>query len=98
MRDMSQIEQEYRDRGVVMLAVNVWEDEEAYRAFIESSRHELRWVRTDEASIEKFGLKGLPSQVIIGPEGRIRWTSSFRSLFDTSSAVRENLDRVLDSR
>ena len=93
---MSEIGREYEGCGVVVLAVNVWDEESAFRAHVEDSGHDLRWVRADDAAVEAFGLKGVPTYVIIDREGRVRWTSGFFSLFRGAAAVRDNLDRALE--
>jgi hypothetical protein len=93
---MSQIQREYEGRGVVVLAVNVWEEEDAFRAFVEDSEHDLRWVRASDEAVKAFGLRGVPTYVLIDREGRVQWTSGFFSLFRGTAPIRENLDRVLE--
>jgi hypothetical protein len=95
MRDMSEIARDYRGRGVEVLAVNVWEDEETFRAFAAGSGHDLRWVRADEEAARPFGLHSLPAQAIVDRDGTVRWTSGLSSLFGTDRAIRRVLDRLL---
>jgi hypothetical protein len=93
---MSQIQREYEGRDVVVLAVNVWEEEGAFRAYVEGSDHDLRWVRASDEAVKEFGLRGVPTYLLIDREGRVRWTSGFFSLFRGTAPLRENLDRLLE--
>jgi hypothetical protein len=95
MRDMSEIARDYRGKGIEVLAVNVWEDEGSFRAFIEGSPHELRWVQTADEALVPYGIRAVPAQVIVDRDGVVRWTSGLGSLFGTERQIRRALDRLV---
>jgi len=95
MRDMSKFEQEYSARGVEFLCVNAFESEEKGRAWTETSGLDYRWAYADEATLEKLGVKAVPTQIVVGRGGKITWASSLGTLGDGAEAVRAALDEAL---
>ena len=94
MRDMSEIARDYRGKGVEVLAVNVFESEESFRAFVAASGHDLRWVRADVKATSPFGFGSIPAELIVDRAGTVRWTSGLRSLFAPRREIRRQLDRL----
>ena len=95
MRDMSDREQEYTDKGVEILAVNAFEDRAAGEAFIASSDLPFHWAFADASVTEALGVKTVPTQILLDREGRIVWTSGFTSIMGGAEAVWSAVDDVL---
>jgi hypothetical protein len=95
MRDMSSRENEYRQKGVEILAINAFEDPQLGRDWIASSDLQYRWAFADKSVTEAFGVESVPTQIILDREGNVAWTSSLTSLFGGADAVFAALDGVL---
>jgi hypothetical protein len=95
MRDMSGRKQDYKDRGVEIVAVNVFEDPQVVREWIASSGLDYRWAFADAAAREALGIEAVPAQVILDRDGKVAWTSSMTSLFGGADAVFAALDEAL---
>lgn len=69
---LSEFQRRYRDKGVVVVAVSVDEDEEAYRNFLEHVRVSFLTARDPGAELSvRFGTFKFPETYIIGPDGRV---------------------------
>lgn len=95
MRDMSPREEEYRAKGVEILAINAFEDPQAGREWIDASGLHFRWAFADAAMTEALGVETVPTQIILDRDGRVAWTSGFTSLMGGADAVYAALDGVL---
>jgi hypothetical protein len=95
MRDMSPREEEYREKGVQILAINAFEDPQVGRDWIASSGLDFRWAFADESVTQAFGVATVPTQILLDRDGRIAWTSNVTSLFGGANAVFEAIDGVL---
>jgi hypothetical protein len=96
MRDMSGREQEYRHKGVEILAINAFEDPQLGRDWIATATGlPYRWAFADRGVTEAFGVESVPTQIIVDREGRVVWTSSLTSLFGGADAIYAALDAAL---
>ena len=92
MRVMNPIKSDFENQGVEFLAVNVWEDNEAARAFAESSGYDYRWAQTDEASIERLGIASIPTLIVIDQNGNVVWRSGLFTAFRGGADLRNALE------
>lgn len=60
------------EQGVVFLAVNLDEDKETIRKFLDQKKLELRVAMADQKVGEQFGIDGIPHTVIVGRDGVVR--------------------------
>jgi len=75
MPELQKIHDEFAARGVEIIAINFGEDPGRARRFIERNDYTFRVVVDQDRSIgERFGLRAIPMQVVIGTDGRIVWT------------------------
>ncbi len=95
MRDMSEWETEYEAKGVVFLAVNAFEDPDDGRAFIESSELRYNWMFAGEKALDELGIGRVPAQILIGKDGKVRWTSSMTTISSGAAGIRRAIDAVL---
>ena len=95
MRDMSEREAEYTEQGVVIVAVNSFEDPQSGRDWIASSGLDYRWAFADKATTDACGVNTVPTQIILDREGKVVWTSGIGSVFAGADAIYEALDDVL---
>ncbi|MDX1654328.1 MAG: TlpA disulfide reductase family protein [Candidatus Competibacteraceae bacterium] len=68
--------QETRDQGVHWLGVDWGDDQEAVEIFLDSLPVELTFpllLGGDEAMTEAWGVRGLPTTFIIGPDNRVHY-------------------------
>jgi hypothetical protein len=92
---MSEWEKEYTEKGVAILAVNAFESPDTVRAWIEKSDLHFNWTFTDAASLDRLGITAVPVQILIGRDGKVRWTSSISTMSSGATAVRDALDEAL---
>jgi hypothetical protein len=95
MRDMSGREEEYKRKGVEIIAINAFEDPQLGRDWIASSDLHYRWAFADESVTAAFGVESVPAQIILDRDGNVAWTSSLTSLFGGADAVFAALDGAL---
>ncbi len=74
------------------LAVNVYEDAENARRFIESSGLDYTWLRGDDSVIEALGIKGVPTLFILDREGTVVWRSGLFTAFRGGRDLRRALE------
>jgi peroxiredoxin len=95
MRDMSQREEEYKAKGVEIVAVSVFEEQSVAREWMASSGLDYRWTFADDSVTEAFGVDAIPTQILLDREGRVVWTSSLTSVFGGADAVFAAIDEAL---
>ena len=97
MRDMSLREQEYKDKGVEILAINAFEDPQDGKDWIAGEGADLHynWVFADDETAGALGVDAVPMQILLDREGKVAWSSSMASQFGGADAVFEALDEVL---
>ncbi|MDX1566046.1 MAG: TlpA disulfide reductase family protein, partial [Phycisphaeraceae bacterium] len=66
------------DKGQArLIGVNQGEGRELIEAYLKRKGWDLNVVLDEQSAIgEKFGVRGLPHLVVIGPEGKVRWMQS----------------------
>jgi hypothetical protein len=92
MRDMNNVKSDFTDQGVEFLAVNVFEEPEDARSFIDSSGLDYSWMRADERTIEALGIKGVPTLIILDREGVVAWRSNLFTPFRGGVDLRQALE------
>jgi hypothetical protein len=95
MRAMSPREEEYRDKGVEILAINCFEEPQVGKDWIASSGLELSWAFADDEAIQALGVNTFPTQIILDRGGKVVWTSGFSSAFGGPEDVFAALDAAL---
>ncbi|HEX2172857.1 MAG TPA: TlpA disulfide reductase family protein [Dehalococcoidia bacterium] len=90
---MERIWREYRDRGVVFLGIDIWDDEKEARAFLE--RYQITYPSAQDlrgTSAISYGVRGIPESFFIDREGQLvrKWTGPF-----TEASLRAALEEVL---
>ncbi len=69
---LDQLSTEFRTRGVEIVAVNI-RDLDGARQFMGSKHLSLtNLIDSDGQTAQKYGVRGVPKLVLIGPDGRIR--------------------------
>jgi hypothetical protein len=92
MRDMSPIKQEFGSLGVEFLAVNVFEEQERWRKFVAGTDIEMTWMWGGEEAAEIYGVKGLPSLVLLDEDQKVVWTSGLRTSVSEGRDIRRALE------
>ena len=92
---MSERKDEYKSKGVEVLAINAFEDAAVGREWIASSGLDYQWAFADKAVTEAFGVASVPTQILIDREGTVVWTSNVVSLFGGADAVWSAVDGAL---
>ena len=75
MRDMNAIKQDFSERGVEVVAVNVFDELEAARGVADQSGYDYRWARCDERAASRLGIRAVPALIVIDRDGRVAWRS-----------------------
>ncbi len=92
MPALERVNKDFADRGVDVLAVNLGEDPEVVRKFVDQQEHKFRVVSDPESRVGSlFGVRALPTQVVVGPDGRIEWIR-----VGYSSSAEDELRAVLE--
>lgn len=95
MRDMSDRKNEYQNKGVEILAVNAFEDNQQAKDWIASTDLSYSWAFANTEQAEALGVKSVPTQIILDTDGKVLWTSSMISLFGGADEVYAQLDNAL---
>jgi len=98
MPDLEEVHREFAERGVVVVALNLGEDPERARSFIKRQGYTFRVVADqDRAIAERFGVRAIPTLVVVGTDGRIAWT---RVGYEPNEAreLRALLDQLTEER
>lgn len=69
---LKELYNEYKDRGLEVLGVAVWDEPDATRAAIE--KHELPWeciINAQSVPTDIYGISGIPCIMLIAPDGTI---------------------------
>jgi peroxiredoxin len=77
MPDIEKLYQEYKDKGVVIIGINLGESKSSVRNFVEENGYSWTFVIdvTGEVSIGKYMVYSIPSSFFIDRDGVIRATS-----------------------
>lgn len=75
MPTLQEVHDKFKSREVEVLAVNLGEDPDLVRRFVERKNYTFRVVADQKRVIgNRFGVRGIPALVVINPDGRIGWT------------------------
>ena len=70
---MKAVYDKYKDKGFVVLGVNVWDKEDAYKEAVEEEG--MTWpsmyASQDETAVSLYGIQGVPTIILFGPDGTI---------------------------
>jgi len=92
MPALERVNEDFADRGVDVLAVNLGEDPEVVRKFVDEQGHTFRVVPDPQSRVGSlFGVRALPTRVVVGPDGRIEWIR-----VGYSSGAEDDLRAVLE--
>lgn len=76
MPALQELHEEFGERGVTVLAVNVGEQAETVRNFIKTAGYEFTVVMDGDSKIkEEFGVGGIPQLFVVGRDGLLKHTS-----------------------
>lgn len=96
MPDLQEVYNEYDGRGVEILAVNLGEDPGLIQEYLERHKYTFRVVADEDQAIGNlFGIRAIPTMVVIGPDRRVEWIRVGASP-STDKALRRVLDRLVD--
>ncbi|MDX1389109.1 MAG: hypothetical protein R3344_07960 [Acidobacteriota bacterium] len=91
---MSPIKNDFEDKGVEFVAVNVWEEPEGALAFTEKQDDDYLWARTDDASLKRLGIKSIPALIVVDQEGNVVWRSSILTFVRQAGDLRGKLEKL----
>lgn len=92
---LSQVSEEYKDKGVVFYAVNLQETDDEIQTFLKDSGLPLTVAKdADGSAAGEFGVSGIPHSVVIGKNGIVQSVHiGFNP--ELGSRLRRELDAVL---
>jgi peroxiredoxin len=74
MPALQQVHEEFKERQVEIVAVNLGEDPGSVRDFIERHQYTFRVVADEDRGIGgRFGVAAIPAQVVVDADGRLAW-------------------------
>ena len=75
MPKLQELHDEFKEREVEVLAVNLGEDPDLVRRFLELKKYTFRVVMDQKRVIaNRFGVSAIPALVVVDADGRIGWT------------------------
>ncbi|MCE2881931.1 MAG: TlpA family protein disulfide reductase [Planctomycetaceae bacterium] len=95
MPTIQKLHDEYKDKGVVVLGVNTWEQQpDAARKYIEQKKFTYGCRFSGDALAEAYGVPGIPTLVVIGKDGKVAMAEV--GLADSSGdSLRKAIDAAL---
>jgi len=94
MRDMNTIKADFAGRDVEFLVVNVYEEPESARRYIDNTELKFDWMRTDDAVDETLGIKAIPQLFVVDRDGTVAWRSSLLTTYRGGSDLRRVLNKL----
>ncbi len=74
MPTLQELDDEFKERGVEVLAVNLGEDPDHVLRFLERNKYTFRVVADQDQTIgDRFGVSAIPAQLVVSADGRIEW-------------------------
>ena len=75
MPKLQELHDEFKEREVEVLAVNLGEDPDLVRRFLELKKYTFRVVMDQKRVIaNRFGVSAIPALVVVDADGRVGWT------------------------
>ncbi|MFZ9879787.1 MAG: TlpA family protein disulfide reductase [Phycisphaerales bacterium] len=95
MPTIQKLHDEYKDKGVVVLGVNTWEQQpDAAKKYMEQKKFTYGCLLSGDALAEAYGVPGIPALVVIGKDGKVAVAEV--GLADSSGdSLRKALDAAL---
>lgn len=88
----------YKDKDVAIYGVNCGETPEKIKAFLEKKGFDLNiLLDSDNATQKRFGISGIPTTIVVGKDGKVRFVSVGAGP-DTGSRIEEALQKALDEK
>ncbi|TVR04179.1 MAG: TlpA family protein disulfide reductase [Spirochaetaceae bacterium] len=98
MPSMQRLHENFADRGVVVLAMNYGESAEQARQYIEAEGYTFPvGLDPNREMANRFGVRGLPTNYLIGANGRIIGTKVGFRFWDTPEVFRA-VEQLLESQ
>jgi hypothetical protein len=94
MRDMNPIKTDFAEQEIEFLAVNIFEETDAARSFIDNCGLDYRWVRGDDSVVETLGIEGVPLVIVLDRAGNVAWYSGMLTPLRGGSDLRRVLERL----
>ncbi|MDA0802780.1 MAG: TlpA disulfide reductase family protein [Planctomycetota bacterium] len=93
MPEMQKIADDYKDKGVVVYGINVWEKkEDAAKKYIESKGFTYPTLLSGDDLAKQYGITSIPTLVVIGKDGKIAKTEVG---FGGAEALRKAIDEAV---
>ncbi len=93
MPEMQKIADDYKDKGVAVYGINVWEKkEDAAKKYIESKGFTYPTLLSGDDLAKQYGITGIPTLVVIGKDGKITKTEVG---FGGAEALRKAIDEAV---
>ncbi|MDE0108211.1 MAG: TlpA disulfide reductase family protein [Bryobacterales bacterium] len=74
MPALQQVQEEFKERQVEIVAVNLGEDPGTVRGFVERHQYTFRVVADEDRAIgSRFGVAAIPAQVVVDANGLLAW-------------------------
>ena len=76
MPGLQKLHRQYEKEGLNVIGINVWE-ENPHEAvgYMQSKRYDYQLLLRGDSVAKRYGVKGIPSYFLIGPEGEILYTA-----------------------
>jgi hypothetical protein len=94
MRDMNTIKADFAGRDVEFLVVNIYEEPESARRYIDATELKFDWMRADDAVVETLGIKSIPQLFVVDRDGTVVWRSSLLTTYRGGSDLRRVLNKL----
>lgn len=93
--DIAQIAKDYAPQGLVVYAVNCAEDPATVKGFLAETKLNLPVLLDNAGQVaQSYGVRGIPQQVLIGKDGKVRFVHSGYG-FGSDLSLRSQIDKVL---
>lgn len=98
MPHIQQVYEAYRDRGVAVYAINIWEDSDPV-AYMEQEGYTYTLLLDGDPVAEDYGVQGTPGLFVAGPDGEVLYTRrSGAEPEDVEANIRAALDSALEAQ
>ena len=94
MPTLQELDDEFNERGVEVLAVNLGEEPDHVQRFLERNGYSFRVVADQDQTIgDRFGVGAIPAQLVVSADGRIEWAQVGYEPWKTEQ-LRQLLERL----
>ena len=93
MPGVQKLHEEYKDRGVVVYGVNVFEtDEAAASKYLEQQKYTYGLLLKGDPLAKEYGFRGIPTFIVFDQEGRVAFSATGGA---NEGGVRKTIDKLL---